>query len=38
VTAADCEGELASGKAFWHGYDKKNNPILIVTPRLHYPE
>lgn len=29
--------ELKSGKAFWHGYDKLGNPVLVVKVKYHRP-
>lgn len=34
---SDIEVELRSGKAFWHKYDKKKHPCLVVKTKRHYP-
>lgn len=27
-----------TGKAFWHGFDKKGNPIIIIKVKRHIPK
>lgn len=29
--------ELKQGKSFFLGYDKKNNPVLVLQIRKHFP-
>mmetsp|Transcript_8553 Transcript_8553/g.12767 ORF Transcript_8553/g.12767 Transcript_8553/m.12767 type:complete len:307 (+) Transcript_8553:31-951(+) len=35
ITEQSISEEISSKQAFWHGKDKKNQPCLLVTGRLH---
>ena len=35
ITEASIFEELATGKAFWHGYDKEKRPCLVVKVKRH---
>lgn len=37
IKESDIEGELKSGKAFWHKTDKQGHPCLIVKTKRHIP-
>lgn len=37
IKEEDVVAELKSGKAFWHGKDKQNNPCLVVKVKYHRP-
>lgn len=37
IKEEDIEGELKSGKAFWHGFDNHGNPCLVVKIKFHRP-
>jgi len=38
IEESEIESELESGKAFWYGHNKMNNPCLIVRTRRHFPD
>jgi len=37
IKEEDVARELQSGKAFWHGFDKLGNPVLVVKVKYHRP-
>ena len=37
ITEVSVQNEIASGKAYFHGFDKKGSACCIVRPRLHDP-
>jgi hypothetical protein len=38
ITIKEIKNELASGKAFIHGYDKEGRPCIVVKNCKHIPE
>ncbi len=35
---SDIDGELRTGKAFWHKCDKKKHPCIIIKTKRHFPK
>lgn len=38
ITPESLSTNLASGKAYWHGYDKEGHPCLVVKVKRHIPK
>lgn len=38
IKEEDILTEAQTGKAFFYGYDKKNNPLLICKIKKHFPK
>ena len=38
INEGEIINELRTGKAFYYGYDKLNNPILIIKIKNHFPK